>query len=975
MIRVSPPEYCRSILLIVVLSCVVAGGVLAVTASVGATEPVVLEEGEDFVYEGQDVRIDVADRFDVSEGDELYVYELDGGDIETVAERPTVDDDGTILLETSEIDEDGPQFAITPDSGLDGDEIVLTIDEQEFDVEWASETVTSGTNAVALEVDSTRAGGYNVTISADDFEYEELRATFVHEGSDVEEVTDPAHLPLEELGYDRDDGDDVADLRGDDYITLNVADSEAFRDDDEIVANLMSLDEQEGLPDEGEYEFDVVVTDTGVEDSSTLEIGETAASFDENMYVRPAGDLLEITVELEAAEEAWLQLGDENVGFVDVLYVTDDSDDDEVTFTMNTRLAGVDHGAVDGLGPTDADAVYYSEDDVVESYIHHETVAGEETRVSDASFYDGSNLEEASQLSFSEYLERLGTIDAGQEPTEQIDRPIQPGNYDLVVDRGQNFVVEDGESSADDAIGSAELGLIQPSIGDVDTWTAPQAEANAEGDIEELSDVLAERATVAIGDRAVARFEATGITGALATIDYAENGNDITDGVESGFSASVLAELASDETDWLGEGVEFTFDGPDVPNQEPNAVALEDAANTETYVLASPPESDDDDGELYVVVDTEDGFVQDVDDGDEFTVSLEYEGSENRYQFDGESGSLGGADGDADAPAYPYFSSERTESAATTLTFERASITFDRTNDGLIALPMDSDGNVTGTTNVAPGTEATLNVRSGPPEEVASDGDSSYLDRQSITVEERGSFATNPGFDEYGSFEVSPAVGNRTEGERAYVEFRLWGEIVAEGNAVFADLAGDRPAYFEPTIDVPASVSAGETFDLNATIRNAGDEDGTLEVRTTAGSVVESNDEIELGPGQNETIEEIVEVTNETEELLVTVSTQDEVAFATVAVDGAGESASNASDELDEANETDDETDASGAFDDDGVGWDDSSDEADSGGDDSSSDDESPGFGPIAVGVALAASLALLAARLGGEREGRNRSS
>ncbi|MCW8172597.1 hypothetical protein D8S78_10560 [Natrialba swarupiae] len=96
---------------------------------------------------------------------------------------------------------------------MDGDELVLTIDEQEFDVEWASETVTSGTNAVSLEVDSTRAGGYNVTISADDFEYEELRATFVHEGSDVEEVTDPAHLPLEELGYDRDDGDDVTDLR------------------------------------------------------------------------------------------------------------------------------------------------------------------------------------------------------------------------------------------------------------------------------------------------------------------------------------------------------------------------------------------------------------------------------------------------------------------------------------------------------------------------------------------------------------------------------------------------------------------------------------------------------------------------------------------------------------------------------------------------------------------------------------------
>ncbi|MFP8952280.1 BGTF surface domain-containing protein [Natrialbaceae archaeon A-arb3/5] len=859
---------------------------IALGTPVGATDSTELDDGEDFVYLGQDVYVPVEGNLDVSEGDQLYVYELDDGEIESTVDRPTVDDDGTILLETDDIETgDGPQFALTEESGLDGTEMELTIDEQEFEVDWDRGTVTSGAETVALDVDSNR-GVYNVTISADELDYEELRAMFVHDETDVEEVTDPAHLPLDQLGYDRDDGDDVSDLRGDDYITLDLSNSDSFISDDEIVANIMTLEAQAGLPDEGEYEFNHTVTDTNAYDTSTIEISETDATFDETMYTRPAGDLVEVTVELEAVDEAWLQFGDEDVGFADVLYVEDDSGNDEVTFTVNTRLAGTDHSQLDGVGPDDSDIVYHSEDDIVESYVHDEVIGTGETAVSDANFYAGSDVEDAQSLSFEEYLEALGTLDTGEDPTAQLERPLQPGSYELVVDRSHNFLVDDGSSDVDEELAFAEIGLSEPGIEDVTTWAAPDATANEDTTLADLRDQFSARETVAIGDRAAVQFEATGVTGVLAAIDYVENDNEITSGPEDGLSPAVLAELIDDETDWVGEGIDFRFAGSETPNRDANDLALSDALDTEAYVLVDPSNWADEPGELAVVVDTTEAFDRTPADGESFDVELAYEGSDDRYRFAETGGVLGGEDGDTTTAAYPYYVSDYTQSETATITVEEPAVRFDTDDDGDVQMPIDGD-ELVGETNLAPGTEATVRVRDRSSSDDEPDESPSFLEVQSVTVEDDGSISVPIDSDD------------RHEGSPALVEFHLDGEPIDEFDAVFSDPPETQPPYFETTIDAPADVEPGDSFDVTATVRNTGEENGTANVRSIINDEVRTDAEMELGPDDDETVTETVDGIDEEGEQFVTISTQDDAAFAMVDVGNETES---------NATETDTET-------------------------------------------------------------------
>jgi len=86
------------------------------------------------------------------------------------------------------------------------------------------------------------------------------------------------------------------------------------------------------------------------------------ADFSQGTYTQTAGDLVEMTVELEDTSSGYVQFGDEEAGFIDILYVEDDGGtDDEVTFMVNTRTVGTD---------ADFDQVYFSEDDIVESQIH-----------------------------------------------------------------------------------------------------------------------------------------------------------------------------------------------------------------------------------------------------------------------------------------------------------------------------------------------------------------------------------------------------------------------------------------------------------------------------------------------------------------------------------------------------------------------------------------------------------------------------
>lgn len=821
-------------------------GVVSVSGVAAATNAPVQTTANDLptraVYLGQELKVDVTgtdnDDFAVRNGETVFFYEITGTDTIELVATSTVDG-GTVTVETGELDDPG-QVAINNRSSYEDYQTEFGVLRQTFDVEWEQETVTPQDDAVALEVDSNRAPEYNVTISADGLDYEELNALFVYPGSNVTEVTDSSHLPLDRLGLDREDGDDVSDLRNRGYITLELSSSAQFAADEELVANFTNLDSVDRLPPDEEYTFDVFVTDTTARDNATVQTGERRASFDQSLYTRAAGDLAEFSVDLGTTEEAWVQLVDPESNFVDVLYLDDGDGDGDVSFVANTRLMGTDHSDLPGLAPGDTDAVYYAENDTVASYLHDEVVANDGGPVTAATFYEGTPQESA-EIDFTEYVRTV----RGDDPTEQLSRPLQPTDYRLTVADDGRFGVEDDDPMVDDRIGTADLDLVQPGVRDVNTSVAPAEDADAIRAVDGLEPLLTPRNEVAIGDRFVVQYEATGLVGALATIDYVQNGNDIDEGLDEGYSADVLHELAVAESDWVGEGIEFTFRGQDRPNREPDALALDSATDSNAYVLVDQQTAETNDGTVAVVVDAEDeSFADGLADGERFDLGLTYRGNRSRFQFDDRGGPLGGASGNVSVPSYPYLPPDYSRNVAerTRITFQQPWARFANTEDGTVQLPPTENATVAGRTNLAPGTDAVVRVRVSPPDRDLPEEDPSFLARQQVEIQPDGSFST------------AVDLSRRVVGEEGAVQFVVDDEPVDTYDVVFRDIDGVRAPFFEAAIDAPATVATNGTVNVTATVTNTGDEAGTGELTLRVDGETAVRGVFDLERGQSETL-------------------------------------------------------------------------------------------------------------------------
>lgn len=821
---------------------------------------------------------------------------------------------GTGTLDTGEdyvLLTDGDADDIDDTSDLDGnDTIQFTVEEQDLDADWAEDAASSADDAVELELDSTNRGtDFNVQISADDLDYEDLKDLFGHlPEAQVNDVPSTQRQGDQPRFDQRADGDEI---------TLQA--------DDELIADFENAD-----LDPGEYEFELEVTDAEGFATATIVFGEDQIEFDQNLYTRAAGDLVEITVDMQFTDEAWLLLGGAEAGFADVLYVEDDTGNDQVTVVANTRLMGADHSAIDGIEEEDSEVVYYAGDDTVESYVHDIAVPDGDLgpNVERARFYDDEDMD--AEISFEEYLQELDLIGPGEDATDQISRPLEPSDYALVADRERNFVAEG--NGVDDVVGSTAIDLVQPSVRGVTTWIGPEGDADDETTVDGLLDGLTERNDAAIGDRAVVQFETTGIVGAMAAIDYAENGNDIDDGLENGFDTNVLHELAAANDDWAGEGIAFEFEQLEATtNQVPSELDLANAADGDAYVLVEQQESEGDDGGLYVAIDTDgDPFTRDLRDGTRFSVELTYEGGEeDRFRFDG--GALGGADGDTTAAAYPYFDVDVTRTVEAEFEFDDPTVTFDNQEGDVVQLAPEENSIVGGETNLAPGTEATVAVRITPPQDLLPDEDPSFLATQTVEVEADGTFG------------AELDLGERVVGEEAFVQFGIDEEPIAVVPAEFSDVAEAQAPFFDVTIDAPDSVDSGETFEVTATTTNVGDEDGTAELSVTVDGDAVVRGVFDLDSGASEALTE--ELTAEAGNIEIVAATQDETATKTVEVGGDGDDT-----------ETEDEAPGAPA----------EEDGPDEGLPDDPDDDGLPGFG---VGVALIGVLgaALIALRQRGK--------
>ena len=149
-------------------------------------------------------------------------------------------------------------------------------------------------------------------------------------------------------------------------------------------------------------------------------------------------------------------------------------------------------------------------------------------------------------------------------------------------------------------------------------------------------------------------------------------------------------------------------------------------------------------------------------DGDTYTAELEYDAdfqNQDRYEFDRDSNDFVQSDAfekDSSTQGYPYMLSGETLSTSTEIDFQDASVDFDNVNvDDVLEAENIEDSEISGTTNVAPGTDGEIRVSS-------TDATSSFRNGESINISEDGSISAEFDFSNQevdDEFETSFQVG------------------------------------------------------------------------------------------------------------------------------------------------------------------------------------------------------------------------
>ena len=620
----------------------------------------------------------------------------------------------------------GPEFEVQSENleleFTDGDgDSVDTVDED---------------GSVYIDSSSARAS-YDFIVSADgDLDEDELADIFDEGPTDVNQ------------GVSGDQEDDY-DVDDDTSIILENAEDYSGDDEDHPV-NFTDIDLDE-------FDFRFIVEDTGVEAEDTIEHTEdnVDANFADGTITESAGDVLNVSVNFEDTDNAYVQIGDEDSGFIDVVYVEDDDGDDNAHFTVNTRTLGTQ---TDGSATPQED-VYDAPDDIIAS----------ETHGSDFGEIYYVDADTDDNVDFEGYLDELNLIDQDgdddeDEPTDQLTRPMQPTDYELTAaDFSDNDVVfgvnNDGQSVADTGFDSALLELTTPEIAGVTTHVAPEEDANEDDSPSDLLDVVTQRSEVATGDRLIVQVQATGFEGAL---EYEEDG-----ALEDGTTLAEFSQIINDDGDdpWAGEGINFEVVADDATgNQDATELDLGNENEREGFVVFDPANE-----QFFVVVDTsadDDVFTDSIGDGDDFTATMEYlTDSDDQYEFNYDGGSYdapydgeaGAADSTTDAnPAYPYFQADSDQSASASFSVAERSITFDNLNEAGVLQAAQSDAaTISGSTNVAPGSDAELRISS-------TDASTSFRNGQDANITEDGSVTAE--FDlsdqEVGdAFETSLTIG------------------------------------------------------------------------------------------------------------------------------------------------------------------------------------------------------------------------
>ena len=671
------------------------------------------------------------------------------------------------------------------------------------------------------------------------------------------------------------------------------------------------------------YDFEVTTVGTAARATTRIDVEKAtlSGSFSTDRYETTAGELVELSVDLDGADEGYVVLGGDRLsdpdvptGYLDVLHV-----EDGATLTVNTRLIGTN---------ASTEAVYG--DDAVVSYAQ---TYGPDTSADDTETFEGLRFEDADGNVVGDSLSAL----RGAAATGGIAGPLTPQRYRLTLGAGDAIVVrEDDVVAPDRELDRSHLVLIEPTFREsVTILTAPSGPASGDASAEELLDDAVERRNVTESDRLVMGFEATGFGGALAHL--AEERHD--DGREAVYEdgavrADVLDELL-DVDEGLSLSVAQTNPGP---NERRTRLDLSSVSRGDAFLLIDGPPDDDvsEDasvaGAYYLVIDTRGNAFDDaLEPGDEFEVELALEGDEGeRYLFDRSAGSPPApfapkslADGRIDQQ-FPYLWPDESGAVATTsFRIREDRLAYERTTADGDLLVTPEDGTIAGNTARHPATELEA--------ELVSDGGPAPW----LSADE-----TSPGTDG-GNFSVEGNFSTAELGQRITFELYADGELYDARPAWVVSDADEPFSFVLENATETATVTEGESLaNLTTTVRNDGDLRGAdrliLEV---ADGRLTTNERVRLRPERIET----VSFAGTTADLPpgdypFTLSTETDEATGTLVVEPASTDAEDGAD--DAGGEVDDEGAAEDGTDDGGGADDESAADDEGAAEDGTDDDE-----------------------------------
>jgi len=714
----------------------------AFAGSAAATEPADVDDIPGTVYPGQEYNTSVATGSGFGANADAYLVEItrSEGDIDTTSLVGTLGSeandgsDNYYEVDTTDL-EAGNEYGIASTSSYQGSSTsvaqTFSVINEGFGVEFDDSEVDETDSASTVELSSDRTtGNYNVTVSVsgpDSFDADQIEDLFNATNGTSATVTDSDNLPLDYLGYDRDEGDNINDIRDDDYVTLNIAnlrDNNGTVSGDDVEMNFTALDQGAGLPDSGEYEFEFIVADTGATATDTISIGESNedASFTEGAIRDTAGDISTFEFELQDTDETWVQIGDEDSDFVEVLYVEADDENEPIEISVNTRLLGTDTSL-------DSEDVYDTENVETLESGYHDTNGNDFDNVpGDAELFGD---DDAGGNNYATYIE--DDLSLADDRNEQLTRPLQAANYELQiggtdVDSDESVFDADTGGEATDQLASAVLELQPPQIGDVTIHTAPGESANDETDLQPLLDAATQREEIAIEDRMIVQVEATGIYGSLVAGPDGTSYNVDFDRLEDGVSTDVMQNVL-DSTD---ESVTFEVIAEETTgNQDALEVDL-GASDSDTYIVL-----DEEGGQFFLITDTssDNAFANGdaPDDEASFTANYEYDADndDERFEFATQGGNAFSAP--TDYVNYPYLQQGDVLSSSAEFDMAPAEVNFDNVNvDDVLEAENVEDAEISGTTNVAPG--STANIRTS-----STDASSSFRTGQSVNISDDGS--------------------------------------------------------------------------------------------------------------------------------------------------------------------------------------------------------------------------------------------